>query len=405
MKDVPCGWKESTLGELGRYFNGRAFKKNEWKTDGRPIVRIQNLTGSSAAYNHFQGEVEARYVVRPGDLLVSWAATLGAYIWTGPQAILNQHIFKVESRINVRFHKYLLDHKLSELMQHTHGSGMVHITRGRFDALRVVVPGLDEQRRIVEVLEDHLSRLDTAEREVRNVATRADRLWQAVADDAIWRPGWYRSSVGSLLREPMRNGRSHRAVGDGESGIRTLTLTAVTRNEFTDERTKVTSTDPAHAEPLWLAPGDIFVQRANTAELVGTSARYEGSERWAIYPDLLIRLRPDEGQVDGRYLAAVLRTERSHRDLRAAAKGLAGSMPKIDQSAIARLGVPLPSLDQQRSVVRELGHVDDGISALARDLELQRSRSKALRRAVLTAAVEGRLTGRHTDEIIEELAQ
>ena len=44
--------------------------------------------------------------------------------------MLNQHIFKVESNIDPKFHKYLLDHKFDELMRHTHGSGMVHITRG-----------------------------------------------------------------------------------------------------------------------------------------------------------------------------------------------------------------------------------------------------------------------------------
>ena len=133
-------WKRTTLGDLGRYLNGRAFKKNEWSSHGRPIIRIQNLTGSSTAYNYFEGELEDRYIVQPGDLLVSWAATLGAYIWHGPEAVLNQHIFKVESNIDVRFHKYLLDHMLSDLMRHTHGSGMVHITRGRFDSMPVSVP-------------------------------------------------------------------------------------------------------------------------------------------------------------------------------------------------------------------------------------------------------------------------
>ncbi len=159
----PAGWELTTLGELGRYINGRGFKKQEWRTEGRPIVRIQNLTGSSNTFNYFDGEADERHVVRPGDLLVSWAGTLGAYFWNGPEAVLNQHIFKVESDIDPRFHKYLLDHKFDELMRHTHGSGMVHITRGAFESIPVTVPALDEQRRIVAVLEDHLSRLDAAE--------------------------------------------------------------------------------------------------------------------------------------------------------------------------------------------------------------------------------------------------
>src|SRR5689334_18744687 len=92
---VPEGWKRTTIGELGRYLNGRGFKTSEWARTGRPIIRIQDLTGSNKNPNYFNGAIEDRYIVEPGDLLVSWSATLGAYIWDGPEAVLNQHIFKV----------------------------------------------------------------------------------------------------------------------------------------------------------------------------------------------------------------------------------------------------------------------------------------------------------------------
>jgi type I restriction enzyme S subunit len=44
----------------------------------------------------------------------------------------------------------------------THGSGMVHITKKSFDAIEVNIPTLPEQHKIVEILEDHLSRLDAS---------------------------------------------------------------------------------------------------------------------------------------------------------------------------------------------------------------------------------------------------
>jgi len=149
VTDLPSGWEWSTLGEIGEYLNGRGFKKSEWRETGRPIIRIQNLTGSGEAFNFYQGDAEERHVVRDGDLLVSWAATLGVYIWRGPEAVLNQHIFKVRSHLDLRFHRHLLSHVLADLLRQTHGSGMVHITKGRFDSTRVPVPPLAEQDRIV----------------------------------------------------------------------------------------------------------------------------------------------------------------------------------------------------------------------------------------------------------------
>src|SRR6187401_3605922 len=86
---VPAGWTATPLGALGRYVNGRGFRRGEWCDSGRPIIRIQNLTGSGERFHHFQGDVDERHVARAGDLLVSWSATLGAYLWDGPEAVVN----------------------------------------------------------------------------------------------------------------------------------------------------------------------------------------------------------------------------------------------------------------------------------------------------------------------------
>lgn len=214
----------------------------------------------------------------------------------------------------------------------------------------------------------------------------------SVKDSLVWAGGAKAVPVGELLREKMRNGHSARAVqGDGD-GIRTLTLTAVTLNSFTDNYTKITTADPERVADLWLKSGDILVQRANTPELVGTSAIYEGAEDWAIYPDLLIRLRVDEGQARPHYVALALAAERTHRALRSRAKGLAGSMPKVDQNAIATTRIPLPSLEEQDRIVQEVGAMQSNTTVLLQEIERAARRSQNLRRALLTAAFNGKLT-------------
>lgn len=162
MSEIPATWVRVTLGDIGEYLNGRAFKKHEWSEKGRPIIRIQDLTGSGSTPNYFEGQVAERYRVNPGDLLISWAATLGAYIWRGPEAVLNQHIFKVQTYIDKRFHYYLVLAILGDLHRQTHGSGMVHITKTRFENNPVLVPPLGEQKRIVDAIDTQTTRLDAA---------------------------------------------------------------------------------------------------------------------------------------------------------------------------------------------------------------------------------------------------
>lgn len=186
MTVLPKGWKRTEMGEIGRYLNGKAFKSQDWKSTGRPIIRIQNLTGSGKEFNYYQGEVEDRYVVQPGDLLFSWSATLGTYIWNGPEAVLNQHIFKVESNIDKRFHRHLLDFKIQEMQSQTHGSGMVHITKKSFDAIEVNIPPITEQQRIIEILEDHLSRLDAALGDVKQARVKSAQFRQSLLNSVLY---------------------------------------------------------------------------------------------------------------------------------------------------------------------------------------------------------------------------
>ena len=103
---LPAGWLGITLGDAAEYINGRGFKSTEWESVGRPILRIQNLTGSGTALNRYSGPVENKHIVKSGDLLISWAATLGAYIYKGEEAALNQHIFKVVPWIGKEFLYY-----------------------------------------------------------------------------------------------------------------------------------------------------------------------------------------------------------------------------------------------------------------------------------------------------------
>jgi type I restriction enzyme, S subunit len=183
---LPVGWAVTSLGAIGDYLNGRAFSKSEWSDVGRPIIRIQDLTGTGSAPNYYSGEdLEERYRVRTGDLLVSWSATLGAFVWNGPQGWLNQHIFKVVSFVDRRFHYFLIRTILNELYKQTHGSGMVHITKGKFEAISVALPPLLEQRRIVQAIEEQLSRLDAGVAALERVRTNLKRYRAATLKAAV----------------------------------------------------------------------------------------------------------------------------------------------------------------------------------------------------------------------------
>lgn len=86
------------LSTLADFVNGRAFTKNATGT-GRMVVRIADINsgpGGSTVYSDI--DVPDVHLVRPGDVLFAWSGSLTVARWFRPEAIVNQHIFKVIPR-------------------------------------------------------------------------------------------------------------------------------------------------------------------------------------------------------------------------------------------------------------------------------------------------------------------
>lgn len=159
---MPQGWTTIKVGDVANYINGRAFKPEEWEQEGLPIIRIQNLNDKNASYNRTTETFESKYLIHSGDLLFAWAASLGTYIWNGNDAWLNQHIFKVEPYLFIekQYLYYVFEAMTTEFYTQSHGSGMVHITKKQFEDIELLLPPLEEQKRIIQAIKLISIRLD-----------------------------------------------------------------------------------------------------------------------------------------------------------------------------------------------------------------------------------------------------
>ncbi len=155
-------WKELELKDVAQFVNGRAFKPFEWESKGKLIIRIQDLTGSITNPNYTTKTFDKKYLVKKGDLLISWSATLDAFLWDKEEGWLNQHIFKVVPKKESIYKKYLyyfVKKTIHLFLKESHGSTMKHITKGRFESIKIPIPfsngkpDLQEQERIVKLLE------------------------------------------------------------------------------------------------------------------------------------------------------------------------------------------------------------------------------------------------------------
>lgn len=192
------------LGNVATYINGYAFKPSDWAEDGTPIIRIQDLTGNSYQMNRFKGIVDSKYDVNSGDVLISWSASLGVYVWNRGNAVLNQHIFKVvfdKEEVDKDFFVFQIDNLLKRAANQAHGATMRHLTKPVFDALPFYLPDIKTQRLIssklnliVHLIEDHHEQLKKLDELIRsrflemfgdielNSQNMQKMMWQEVFD-------------------------------------------------------------------------------------------------------------------------------------------------------------------------------------------------------------------------------
>jgi len=144
--------KKIPLKEIATFLNGYAFKPSDWSKEGLPIIRIQNLTGTNKEFNYYNGNYNEKYIIENGDILISWSASLGIFLWENMRGILNQHIFKVIFDKNIEIDKTYFLHCMKFLIKkiekNIHGSTMKHITRPEFEKIIFPIYEIDIQRKI-----------------------------------------------------------------------------------------------------------------------------------------------------------------------------------------------------------------------------------------------------------------
>lgn len=427
IDELPRGWASVSLGELGAYFNGRAFKPSEWEQHGLPIIRIQNLNDLSAPFNYSRKKFDERVRVKNGDLLIAWSASLGAFIWNGGDAWLNQHIFRVEHNASVctkHFLYYSVRHALDDLYLKAHGSGMVHVTKPVFEAQQVPLPPIPEQQRIVAKLEQLLGKVGDCRKRVSRVPAflaRFRRSVLAAACSGRLTAEWRDKNLGDVEIDSMLSSIEHRQylsaksvaqkekfreifsvleegnseeIPDNWRFVR-LNKLVTSFNYGTSAKSKRSgkipvlrmgnlqggaidwsdlayTSDVAEIRQYSLSPQTVLFNRTNSPELVGKTAIYRG-ERPAIFAGYLIRINLHV-ELNAEYLNLCLNTSYA-REFCASVKTDGVSQSNINAQKLGTFEVPFCHPAEQQEIVRRVG----GLFSLADKIE---ARFKIIQRQV-----------------------
>lgn len=375
------------LGSVATFHNGRAFKPDDWGLSGLPIIRIENLNSPDADYNYYQGDVEARHFVADGDLLISWSASLDAYVWARGPAVLNQHIFKVSEHPDLIDREYLFlaaKNAMHEIRSQVHGATMRHITKPEFEAVRIPVPAIELQRRFASAVMRDLA--DAADAELLSQARvdLADRLRANTITSALHRPdrGWPRIQFRDLLTAPMRTGVS--GPPSDESGMPGISIAAVRDGSLDLKFSKWVSVSPS--TDRLVREGAFYIVRGNgRLQLVGRGGIAPRPVVPTVFPDLLIEAQIDSGKVTPDYLALAWDSVDVRAEIEIRARTAAGIF-KINLRNLSDVPVTVPPIAEQQRIAAELRERLATIDKMTRAIDAQVEAVEALPAALLRRA-------------------
>ncbi len=268
-------------------------------------------------------------------------------------------------------------------------TGRMRLGASDLGKFQIPLPPLDEQRRIVALLEDHLSRLDVADAYLDAALRRAATLSDQIFDSELAGCEAECVPLGGLLTTRLANGKS---VRTDDGGFPVLRLTALRDGRIDLAERKGGAWSATDASRFLVQRGDFLIARGNgSLRLVGRGGLVTDDPDPVAYPDTLIRARPDPAKISPEFLALVWNAPAIRRQVERAAKTTAG-IYKINQKDVAAVQVPVPApVDQERIVLAAAG-ARESATRLSSTLGHCRMRGAALRRSLLAAAFSGQLT-------------
>ena len=262
----------------------------------------------------------------------------------------------------------------------------------QYSKIKVKIPPLPEQERIVARIEELFSELDKAVETLNTTKQQLAVYRQAVLKEALTpQPGWQKTVFSDLLTS-VRNGYGKKPDDNGEYRILRISSVRPDRVDLSDFRC---NQQPFSSQDL-ISENDLLFTRYNgSLEYVGVCGCVPVLQEEYAYPDKIIKCTPKiNNQYHSRFLQYYLNQGDARKYILSKVKTTSGQKG-IAGSDIKRVIVYVPELFVQEAIVKKLDAQLTVCDQIEKTIEQSLQQADALRQSILKQAFEGRLESCH----------
>ena len=272
-------------------------------------------------------------------VLVSSRATIGRIAISKTELSTNQGfknvIIKDFGRVNEKYLACMLMRLVPKMEQMGTGGTYKEISRASFSTLRIPLPPLEVQEKIVAELDGYQKIIDGAKQVVENYkpTIKINSDWPLV-------------ELGGVCN--MEYGYTAKAQESGDT--RLIRITDIDDNAHLISDTPMFIDLSEESKPYLLEKGDVLIAR--TGATYGKTLLFSDSHQQAVFASYLIRLSFNNDKVVPAFFTSFSLGEIYWQQARELVSG--GGQPQFNANVIKRIRMPIPPLQTQRKIVAEI---------------------------------------------------
>lgn len=299
--------------------------------------------------------------IKPLDILiVKDGATTGKTVFVEEEfpyknAVINEHVFRVRINNEYANSKYVFYFLNSfsgqkQVLSDFRGATVGGITRGFVKKVHIPLPSLEDQNKIVSILDKIKNVLNKRQETI----VKYDELLRAIFLDAFgnpmerpnqWKLDAIKKSSINLSSGTSYSGEENKPLEEDELGV--LKVSAVTKGFFNANEFKAVKKDIIKPQIINPKKGDLLFSRANTLELVGATCIVDADYDNLFLPDKIWKVETDETILKKTYLHYVLQNKDVRKTFLSIATGSSGSMLNISMDKFRNIIIPYPPIELQ----------------------------------------------------------
>lgn len=411
VREQPCplpeGWKWVRLGSVATVIMGQSPAGSYTTSDSSFMPLIGGASDMGELYPAPQKYTQKPIKIsKDDDIIICVRATLGKPIFSDGKYCLGRGVAAIRSTLISRdFIRFFILNFESYLYEKAKGSTFAQVSSTVLMQMPFPLPPREEQERIVGHIESLFTRLDEARQKAEAVRDsvalrRAAILHKAFTGEltAKWREeqgiskeSWEKKDFAHIITniEAGKNVRcEERPPRENEAGI--IKVSAVTWGFFNEMESKTCPDPSLYNENIQIKKGDFLFSRANTLQLVGNCVIVENITKKLMLSDKILRFSLDECTLKN-YLLFFSLSDQYRSQIENAASGNQDGMRNISQKKLLGLTIPLPTLPEQREIVRLLDDLLGGERRIGEAADAVVAHIERMKKAILARAFRGEL--------------